>query len=162
VPSPANLPLGCIFEPRCDYARDECRREARAAREIECPALGPLSFCRGDRRPGLETARRVLVDGHARGRAGATAEPILSVEGAKTYYEVPSTKLIGGEKQYVKAVDDVSIESRKGKTLGIVGESGCGKSTLVKTIIGMEKPTAASLSSWGSTSRCRSPTATWN
>jgi len=25
VPSPKDLPPGCIFEPRCDYAREECR-----------------------------------------------------------------------------------------------------------------------------------------
>jgi len=36
----------------------------------------------------------------------------------------------------------VSLTVVKGQTLGIVGESGCGKSTIVKTLIGMEKPTA--------------------
>jgi len=27
VPSPANLPPGCVYEPRCDYARDVCRQK---------------------------------------------------------------------------------------------------------------------------------------
>lgn len=35
----------------------------------------------------------------------------------------------------IRAVDDVSFEVRKGKTLGIVGESGCGKSVTALSIM---------------------------
>src|SRR3954454_9306248 len=37
----------------------------------------------------------------------------------------------------VRAVDGVSFEVEKGKTLGIVGESGCGKSVTALSIIGL-------------------------
>jgi peptide/nickel transport system ATP-binding protein len=37
----------------------------------------------------------------------------------------------------VKAVDGVTFEVEKGKTLGIVGESGCGKSVTCLTIMGL-------------------------
>ena len=50
-----------------------------------------------------------------------------------------------GQKQLVKAVDDVDLEVKRGLTLGIVGESGCGKSTLVKTIIGLEPLTTGKM-----------------
>jgi peptide/nickel transport system ATP-binding protein len=39
------------------------------------------------------------------------------------------------------AVDGVSFEIEKGKTLALVGESGCGKSTVAKLLVGLYKPT---------------------
>jgi peptide/nickel transport system ATP-binding protein len=46
----------------------------------------------------------------------------------------------------VRAVDDISFQVDAGKVLGIVGESGCGKSTTAKMLVGLESPTAGSIS----------------
>jgi peptide/nickel transport system ATP-binding protein len=35
VPSPANPPSGCYFHPRCEYAKDICRTEPPAFREVK-------------------------------------------------------------------------------------------------------------------------------
>ena len=67
-------------------------------------------------------------------------EVILKVENLKKYFPIKGgffSKTIGN----VKAVDGVSLEVRKGETLGIVGESGCGKSTTGRAILQLLKPT---------------------
>ena len=51
----------------------------------------------------------------------------------------------GGVKEWVKAVDDVSLKVRKGRTLGLVGESGCGKTTLGRTILRLIEPTGGKI-----------------
>ncbi len=43
---------------------------------------------------------------------------------------------------WVRAVDDVSFEVKKGETLGIVGESGCGKTTLVRVALRLHSSTS--------------------
>ena len=35
VPSPVNPPPGCVFHPRCLYAKDRCQLEAPQLREVE-------------------------------------------------------------------------------------------------------------------------------
>lgn len=65
---------------------------------------------------------------------------LLSVEDLKVYF--PLTKGITKKKiGYVRAVDDVSVEVPKGKTIGVVGESGCGKTTTGKAILRMVEAT---------------------
>ena len=75
---------------------------------------------------------------------------ILATENVKKYFPVRGGKV-------VKAVDGVSVEVERGKTLGIVGESGCGKSTLGRTIIRIYDPTEDASSSTAGTSAARAP-----
>lgn len=148
VPSPRNLPPGCVFEPRCDFAREACRSKHP---DLEQMAPGHWARClyadevqsRGFQR---ETAAADIPPVAER---DPSAEAILAINNVKTFYEAPSKKLIGGQKQIVKAVDDVTLHAQRGQTLGIVGESGCGKSTLVKTVIGLEKPTGGDIEFMG-------------
>jgi peptide/nickel transport system ATP-binding protein len=47
-------------------------------------------------------------------------------------------------KVMLHAVDGVSFEIEKGKTLALVGESGCGKSTVARLMVGLYQPTRGS------------------
>lgn len=150
VPSPQALPPGCVFEPRCAFARRACSQHRPALREV---AAGHWTSCLFAEEIAEQGWQPPAPAGKEPLRAApavpaAADRPILRVEHAQTFYRVPSRRLFGG-KQYVRAVDDVSIAVRRGETLGIVGESGCGKSTLVKTIIGLETPTAGTFEFMG-------------
>ncbi|MDE9551620.1 dipeptide ABC transporter ATP-binding subunit DppF [Xenorhabdus bovienii] len=72
----------------------------------------------------------------------ATA-PLLKATELKKYYPV-KTGMFAPERM-VKALDGVSFELEKGKTLAVVGESGCGKSTLGRLLTMIEKPTEGEL-----------------
>ena len=74
--------------------------------------------------------------------------PILQINNLSKWFSIDNVwnKRIG----WLKAIDDVSLEVRKGEILGIVGESGCGKSTLGKTIMGIHPLTAGQITFEGS------------
>jgi oligopeptide transport system ATP-binding protein len=63
-------------------------------------------------------------------KVAATADPvILRVDNVYKHFPIGG---LGG--LAVHAVDGVSLQIRRGETLGLVGESGCGKSTLARLI----------------------------
>jgi len=66
--------------------------------------------------------------------------PLLSLRNVRKWFPVASSK-IGERKTYVHAVNDVSLDIKRGETLGIVGESGCGKTTLGRAMIRLQKLT---------------------
>lgn len=70
-------------------------------------------------------------------------EIILDVKNLCKYF--PVNKGIFSKKSYVKAVDDVSFQIKKGETLGLVGESGCGKTTLGRTALKLYEPTSGEI-----------------
>jgi peptide/nickel transport system ATP-binding protein len=148
VPAPKDRPKGaCIFAPRCDYVTDKCQNERPLLREIRPKHSARCFYSEqidaGTWQPPKGLVPELVSEVEQEGQA-----PILQIKGLKTYYEQEAKSMLSlvgmGEKQYVKAVDGISLQLPPGKTLGVVGESGCGKSTLAKTIIGLETPSDGS------------------
>ena len=59
---------------------------------------------------------------------------ILMVNALKKYFPIKDG-LIAHTVGYVKAVDGVTFNLKRGTTMGLVGESGCGKTTTGRTIL---------------------------
>ena len=69
---------------------------------------------------------------------------ILELQNIKTYF--PKNKgFFGKATEWIKAVDDVSLDVYEGETLGLVGESGCGKTTLGRTILRLNEPSSGKI-----------------
>jgi peptide/nickel transport system ATP-binding protein len=69
---------------------------------------------------------------------------LLRVEGLKKWFPISRglfRSFISKELKYIKAVDGVDFEVKKGEIFGLVGESGCGKTTLARTILRLIEPT---------------------
>jgi peptide/nickel transport system ATP-binding protein len=69
---------------------------------------------------------------------------LLEIKNVKKHFPL-KTSFFGTVKTWVKAVDDVSLQVRRGRTLGLVGESGCGKTTLGRTILRLIEPTSGNI-----------------
>lgn len=79
---------------------------------------------------------RLLLDAEPAGEPlpRDTRETVLQVDNLKVWFSLTGG-ILRRHKEYLKAVDDISLSIERGKTLGIVGESGSGKSTLGQAIL---------------------------
>jgi peptide/nickel transport system ATP-binding protein len=156
VPRPGERPAGCVFAPRCPIAVERCLSERPAA---ESAADGHLVRCHrwpeivagavDVRRQtfkvfrnleGLDVGNQTFeVPENLAGR-DTGAETVLAVRDLTKRFEQGRSLgdlLAGRPGRRVRAVDGVSVQIGRGRTLGLVGESGSGKTTLARCVVGL-------------------------
>jgi peptide/nickel transport system ATP-binding protein len=143
-PSLAALPPGCPFAPRCPLAVDDCR-----AAEPELIPVGPehqAACIRTERVAGRSAAEIYGISTAPPSVPTAADAPVvLRVRDLVKTYKLTKGVVLRRQVGEVRAVDGVSFELRRGRTLGIVGESGSGKSTTLHQILDLTAPQAGSI-----------------
>jgi peptide/nickel transport system ATP-binding protein len=150
IPRPDQLPPGCIFAPRCPLMIDACNAarpplvEAEPDHRSACIRWQELRDNPGQYARAAQQEERA---GAAGGERDAT-DVVLEARHIKKYFPVSRLGLLDtlrGKRRFVRAVDDMSLRVRSGRTMGIVGESGCGKTTFARCIAGLEEATAGEM-----------------
>lgn len=70
--------------------------------------------------------------------------PLLSIRDLKVWFPI-NKGLLRRTVDYVRAVDQVSLDIFPGQIVALVGESGCGKTTLGRAVLQLEPPTFGSI-----------------
>jgi peptide/nickel transport system ATP-binding protein len=140
VPSLRQTFRGCRFADRCDQAWELCRKKvpgwtAQKSRGVRCHLYDatvslPVALVKSHRTTAVVPKAEVVK----------TGETLLHVSDLKVHFPITKgvfQRVVG----HVKAVDGVSLDIARGRTLALVGESGCGKTTVGKGILQLVPPT---------------------
>ncbi len=131
----------CRFADRCDHAWALCReREPVWSSSGEAGVRCHL-YEAGINPPPTVPRPAIAEVGKAVPEAGA---PLLQVRDLKVHFPIYRgvfRHVVG----HVMAVDGVSLDIPRGRTLALVGESGCGKTTVGKGILQLLRPTSGSV-----------------
>jgi peptide/nickel transport system ATP-binding protein len=132
----SDLPAGCQFAPRCEFAVQRCFDEAQ--RLVEITSGHQIACWRNEEIPGFES--RLVASQMAIEPLEAVTEeskkPLVTVSDLYVGYGATGREKFLRKKPTV-IVKDVSFEILPGETLALVGESGSGKTTIARALNGL-------------------------
>ncbi len=140
IPELDNIPQGCIFADRCEFAEDNCRESPI---EIEQISENHQTRCRRWK----TVAENPIEPETDVSRTSERGDKVLEISGLKKHYDIPGpVDTFLGADPPVKAVDSVDLALYERTSLALVGESGCGKSSLGRTVLGLTDSTDGDIS----------------
>jgi peptide/nickel transport system ATP-binding protein len=140
-----DLPPGCPFQPRCDFAEPSCAQREQILEQV---AVGHDVACQRWRALSLPA---VVPSGDAKAtRHPDQQTPLLALNDVALAYGTGAGWLgFGGQNRTFTAVHQLSFSIARGETFALVGESGSGKSTVARAISGLLAPAAGEISLLG-------------
>ena len=133
-PMPSETITGCAFADRCKLADQTCHSSPPPLNHLE---TGEAVRCFHHDQIGQlnqKTEKSARSNPTAADKGTALSLANLAVSYSQTGL---LSRLFAPQDTPPSTVDRITIDIKKGETLGLVGESGSGKSTILKTIAGM-------------------------
>jgi len=131
---PTDLPPGCPFSPRCDFANPQCYEDVPVNVEVGQDHFVKCLLYSDSSASGSDDVLKPSVCVSVSERAPKGAEQ--SDDSQDTLIEVKNLmKYFKTKRGLLHAVDGIDFSIARGKTLGLVGESGCGKSTTGRVVL---------------------------
>ena len=153
VPPLGSITHGCRFTARCDKAWSLCSEKTPewtmvgAGQGVRCHLYSETGNVKSEmeKRDGASVEQGGGVSHFTFPVShGSSREALLQVSDLRVHFPIRKG-ILQREVGLVKAVDGVSLEIPRGRTLALVGESGCGKTTLGKAVLHLIPPTAGSV-----------------
>jgi peptide/nickel transport system ATP-binding protein len=134
------LPKGCRFAPRCDFAEGACFEERQVllpvaeAHEVACRRVDEVERL---------TVGRTSASSYVP-LAAAADDSLLDIADLSITYDRQRRFPLSSREPLV-VVRDVAFDLRERETFSLVGESGSGKSTIARTVGGLLRPLSGEL-----------------
>ncbi|QPJ63574.1 MAG: dipeptide ABC transporter ATP-binding protein [Candidatus Nitronauta litoralis] len=134
VPPATEYGTGCRFADRCEYTFDDCHTIDPEEIPLEPGHRVSCLLHESEKEfPKLESEERQPAPSKK-----IENDNLISIRNVKTWFPVHKG-VFRRVANYVKAVDNIDLDIKRGSTVALVGESGCGKTTLGESILRLNR-----------------------